>query len=65
MASLNFGDPGSLVIPMYGAPTLQAGAGMSQEVNSAMTSKIRPKMKGDLINPNKKKRKTLGGAKFI
>ena len=54
-----------MVIPMYGAPTLQAGAGMSQEVNSAMTSKIRPKMKGDLINPNKKKRKTLGGAKFI
>ena len=57
----------SFVFP--GAPSLNMGVGMSQMnvggINSAMPSKKREKPKGELINPNVKKRKLNTGAKFV
>ena len=68
MAAFQPEDSSQLVFPA-GMPSLNMGVGMSQMnmggPGSAMPSKKREKPKGELINPNVKKRKLNAGAKFL
>ena len=63
-ASLTYVEPGSEIGMPQG--TINLGMGMSQNViESILPSKKRGGPKGELINPNAKKRKLNKGAKFI